>query len=239
MKELNIDCFVYPQSSDFEVNQYLILDALKKYQTEFNHKRLYPEITDLIKLSNQLQDLLDDKIDLEMSFPRTISNFDLQNQKVNYEQLEKIQTDSDMIFRLIDWGLPVIKNLIEEGIIVHEFVEENIKIEEVGVVPLYKNEGYFMIVDNKKSELEIHRFECSLFTSGNEPYRALKTKYLESIKNIIIKEAPESIKLNLIKKYHDLPNPATYICDSSIDFPFDETIFPIAKRKLISKVASA
>jgi hypothetical protein len=95
-----------------------------------------------------------------------------------------------------------------------------------------------MITDNIAFELQVHRYECSLFLSGNEKYRALKTEFVKSEKQEIIHRTPESIKHELIKERQDLPNPATYICITDLDFPFTETIFPVAKRKLMSLIAS-
>jgi hypothetical protein len=44
----------------------------------------------------------------------------------------------------------------------------------------------------------------------------------------------EIVKVNLVKRYNEKPNIAAYICQSDFDFPFDQTIFPIAKRKLLN-----
>jgi hypothetical protein len=75
-----------------------------------------------------------------------------------------------------------------------------------------------------------------LFTETNERYRTLKTRLLESIEQRLVKLAPESIKRQLMEKYHDLPNPATFWCDTDLEFPYSETILPIAKRKLLAQV---
>jgi hypothetical protein len=112
------------------------------------------------------------------------------------------------------------------------------KIEQVVILPLYREEGYFMIKDNIASELQVHRYECSLFSSGKEKYRALKTELIKSIGEFFIDKTPESIKHELIKENKELPNPATFICETDLDFPFAETIFPVAKRKLMSQLAA-
>ena len=53
----------------------------------------------------------------------------------------------------------------------------------------------------------------------------------------MIKRLPETIKQEIIKERTDLPNPATYHLDTELDFPFSETIMPVAKRKMISHIA--
>jgi hypothetical protein len=134
--------------------------------------------------------------------------------------------------------LPYIEEAIDEGIILFDFVDENISLDQVGVLPIYKDEGYFMVTDNTAFELQVHRYESTLFSSGNENYRSLKTEFVKSERQVIIRRSPESIKHELIKERKDLPNPATFLFDSELDFPFAETIFPVVKRKLISHIAA-
>ena len=78
----------------------------------------------------------------------------------------------------------------------------------------------------------------SLFSSGKVKYRSLKTEFVKSTKQGEIIRTPEEIKQELIKERKDLPNPATFLLDSDLDFPFAETILPVAKRKMISHIAA-
>ena len=50
-------------------------------------------------------------------------------------------------------------------------------------------------------------------------------------------EKYDKIKLGLVKEYEELPNPATFKMECDIDFPFEETILPIAKRRLVKRLA--
>lgn len=237
MKGLNLNTFI-SQNADFELNQYKVLGGLKEYMHEFNKKRLYPAFSDLVALVNQLQDIRNQKNNLEVSFPKQIKEYDLKNKKIIYNNTEDA-SHVEFLFDLIDWAIPKIKNAIEEGVAIHEYVEENLKIENVGILPIHKSEGYFLVPDNKELLLQIHRFECSLFSSECDQYRALKTKYVRAVRKNQINESPEAIKLDLIHEFDDLPNPATFICETDLDFPFSSTIFPIAKRKLMAQLAAA
>ena len=86
--------------------------------------------------------------------------------------------------------------------------------------------------------MQVHRYECSIFSSGNEKYRELKTEFVKSEKQGMIRRLPEKIKEELIKERNDLQNPATFFLDTELDFPFTETIMPVAKRKMISHIAA-
>jgi hypothetical protein len=45
--------------------------------------------------------------------------------------------------------------------------------------------------------------------------------------------------LELVKKYPQLPNPATYLVDIKQDIPFHETAMPVAKRLLVKHISTA
>lgn len=235
---LTLESF-YSTDRDLELNQYHVLAGIKEFRNEFNKKKLYPYFTNLLYLTSELQDIIEQKNDLEFKFSKKIKGFDLKNNKIIFETPENPQPEINCLFDLIEWALPQLKSVIEEALVICEFVENNINIEHVGIVPIYKDEGYFIIPNNEDSALQVHRFECSLFSSENEKYRALKTKLIRSFEKPAIELPPESIKLDLIKEYQDLPNPATFKCETDLDFPFDETIFPIAKRKLMSEISRA
>jgi hypothetical protein len=47
----------------------------------------------------------------------------------------------------------------------------------------------------------------------------------------------ERLKLDLIKKFSDLPNPATYLILSKMKFPFSETLMPVAKRLFVKHIS--
>jgi hypothetical protein len=237
MESLKLETFL-SADKDWEMNQYRVLGGIKEYHTELNRKKIYPTLAELIHLASILENIVDNKSKLKESFPKQIKDFDLKNKKVTFETIGRFTPDVEFLFELIEWAFPLIKNEIEEAIVLYDFVEKNIEIDHVGIVPLNKDEGYFLITDNEAAKIQVHRFESSIFSSNTEKFRSLKTKLVQEIQVALIERSPESIKLDLIKQYNDLPNPATFICDTDLDFPFNETIFPVAKRKLMGMVAS-
>ena len=233
---LGLDVFI-SGGMDMEISQYKILGGIKEYQSQFNKKKIYPGLAELIDLHAALEKIFENKSKLDGFFPKEIVDYDLKNKKIVFELVEKSASDVNLSFELMSWALPVLRNEIEEAAVIYDFVEENLKIASVGVVPLNKDEGYFLVPNNKNGNIQIHRYESSAFYSGNQKYRSLKTKLLDKVEKRTSK-TPESIKLDLIRQYKDFPNPATYVCETDLDFPFNETIFPVAKRKLIGLVSS-
>lgn len=230
--ELTIDLFTNVQD-DLEKRQYIILGELKKYSEQFQFYKIYPHLSHLIELRRVLKEIIARIYDLRSKFPKQISKIDWVNQTIEHEVIFTSGTDISSVENLIEWALPHIENVIEEGIAIHEFVESELIVEQVGILPSYKDEGYLFVPDNQKKSLNLFRFEVSIFQSKDDQYRALKTRFLKHLEQDRIKLSPGTIKLDLIREESELPNPATYAFNTDLDFPFETTIFPIAKRRLM------
>lgn len=238
MEALTLASF-FQNSEDAEINQYNILGGIKEYQNELNRKRVYPSLSQLIELVTSLEDIVYNRNEIFDAFPKEIVRYDLENKKIILEPVDKSPQKVELVFNLIEWALPILKQTIEEAIILYEFVDKNLEIDNVGILPIYKNEGYFIVPNNQVITLNVFKFECSLFSANSEKYRSLRTKLIEELEKNFLEKSPEVIKLDLINRFKELPNPATFLCETDLDFPFNETIFPIAKRKLMHKVATA
>ncbi len=237
MERMTLDWFVSgPQ--DMELRQYRVLQGLKGYFEQFSHNRLYPYLAELIHLLEGLENLAQKRGDMRRQFPQRLKDIDVENSKLIFEQIHEDSTDFQKTMDLLQWTVPQLKKTIEEGMHIYNFVDEHVSIEEVGIMPAYRQEGYWLVPDTRAEQLNLLRYEVSLFSSSSERYRALKTVLLESLAEGEIKLPPESVKLLLTKKYQDLPNPATYRCEVDMDFPYAETILPVGKRKLMAQLVS-
>ncbi len=237
MSKLTLDLFT-SGSQDPETKQYLVLQGLKEHYERFSHNRLYPDLAELIHLAEGLEALLQSHEDLQKRLPRSITDLDLEQKKVVTQPSEKEFPELNRMLDFINWALPLVRKAIEEGTTIYNFIDQHIAIEEVGILPVYRQEGYWFVPDLKAELLNLLRYEIALFSSSSERYRTLKTILLESVGEGAVKRSPESVKLSLMEKYHDLPNPATYCCQVDIDFPYHETILPVAKRKLLLRLVS-
>ncbi len=235
MKEespLSLNLFTRVQD-DLEKRKYIILGELKKISRQFQHYKIYPYLSDLIELRRTLGDVVSRLSDLRSEFPRRISKIDWINKRIEHEVIFADGTDIQAVEKLIEWVLPKIDRVIGEGTAIHEFAESELSIEQVGILPNYRDEGYFFIPDNPNRNLNLFRFEISIFQSSADNYRTLKTRFLKQLQQSRARLSPGFIKLELIREVRELPNPATYAFDTQLDFPFSETILPVAKRKLM------
>lgn len=232
---LTLELFTQVQS-DYEKRQYKVLSALKRISEDFQHNKIYPHLSHLAELHHTLDDIRKRLNDLRSEFPKRIKKIDFVNQEIEHEIVFVDGSDLQKVEELIEWALPYIKAKIEEGKTIYEFVNEKIYLEEVGIVPNYTDEGYFFVPDNEESKLLLFEYEVSIFQSAKDQYRSLKTQFLKALGQGRALMSPNSIKLDLINEFKKLPNPATYSFQTDLDFPFNETVLPVVKRKLIKQL---
>lgn len=223
---------------DFEKRQYIILAELKSITDQFQYYEVYPYLSELVELRATLKDITERLANLRNKFPKRISRIDWVNKTIEHEVVFVDGTDISAVVDLINWALPHIEKVIHQGIEIHEFVEKELSVEHVGILPNYRDEEYFFVPDNQKKKLNLFHFEVSLFKSADDKYRSLKTRFLKGLEQGRAKLSPGSIKMDLIKEQKELPNPATYSIDTSLDFPFNPSILPVAKRKLMQELFS-
>ena len=238
MKKLSLETLINA-AEDPELSRYKILAALKDHLSHLHKNRLYPPFAELISAKKLIDELVKSKQKMNETFPKKIRKFDIKNKKTVYEQKNYTDSELNRMFDFIDWMMPKLKEALLEGKSIFDFVDENLNVTEVGIVSLYKREGYFIVPDNKLKRLNVYRFEMSLFEGGEEPIRILKTNLINSYeKEKYTTKSYEEIKLEMIKNFPEMPNPITFRVETELDFPFNETILPIAKRKLIQKLAA-
>lgn len=234
---LSLDLFTQVQS-DYEMRQYQVLAALKEISEAYRQNRIYPHQAHLVELYHTLADIRTRLSDLRSEFPKRIKKIDFVNQEIEHEVVFVDGSDISAVEDLIAWALPLIKEKIEEGKAIFDYVDEEIELREVGIIPNYIDEGYMIVPDNNASHLVLFQYEVSIFESAKDRYRALKTQFLHTVGQGRALLSPNSIKLDLIRERSELPNPATYTFQTDLQFPFNETIFPVVKRKLLRQLSA-
>ncbi len=232
MAQLGIDHFL-AAVHDLESAQYRVLDGLKEVRQAFSQNIVYPHLSSLVRLHEALQQILKGMDGVEKGLPRRVMDIDLKRKALLYEYASLEESEIDQVKELVSWALPHIREAIEEGTTIFEFVEDNLHIGEVGIVPSYVEEGYLILPNQEENSLYILKYDLSLFSDVNERYRSLRTTHVKTLRMSTIQRSPHSIKLELMEEHRDLPNPATYVCDIELTFPFEQTVLPIAKRKLM------
>jgi hypothetical protein len=221
---------------DFEYKKYLLLAYLKTAKQSFSKVELYPYLADLVFHYRNLMVVKANKTLIRDSFPKELSLDEIKKLELRYREL--IEDDSIMaeLESIIEFSLPHIKDSLQEGTVIYDYVESQCEISPVGVTPLYANEGYLFVTQPPEKETNVYRYQVSIFEDSKEQLRSLNTQFVESVnKNML--NTYERIKLDLIKKYKDLPNPAAFLVLSKMKFPFAETLMPVAKRLFVKHIS--
>ena len=236
MERLTLETFIYA-AEDPEYSQYRVLAIIKNYLEELHHSKLYPVFSDLIEVNNSLSAILQQRKNFSESLHRRIIGFNIKDKEVIYERTENLKDKLLRVFDFIKWAMPKIEEGLKEAKAIYDFVDNSIKVKEVGIIPLYKKEGYFVIKNNLKGTLNIYKYEMHIIPS-NVSLRTLKTSLVDVIDEEESRLVLKNLKLELTSRYTAMPNPAIYFFETEIDFPFKETVLPIAKRKLMKVIAA-
>ncbi len=223
---------------DFEYKKYLLLAYLKEVQYSFSKAMLYPYLGDLVFHYNNLLRLKKDKEIMQQDFPKQLSKIDLEKLKLSYEQVLEDDEVMKALESILNYATATIEPTLKEGKEMYEFVERNLSLEPVGLLPLYRKEGYFFLHEDGKKEIEIYRYSLSDIHHHNEDFKALSTRLIRKEKLNFIRNV-RRIKLELVKLFTDLPNPATFLIVSSLSLPLKETVIPVSKRILMRELAKS
>lgn len=220
---------------DVEYKQYILLSYLQEVRKDYLQWKIYPALADVIRHYTNLQDFLTRKNDLEKSFRQTLKQINPETLKLEYSSEIDSAEWMQQIEEIIQFALPKIQTEIEIGKERYETVEAQLELIPVGIEPVYKTEGYLFLRFQKQNWLNIYRYTVSIFRKAEEVLRGIHLEWINRIE-LSVFETYEHIKQQLIRFRKDLPLPATYAIESKKDFPIEETLLPIAKRKLIRSI---
>jgi hypothetical protein len=227
-----IESFTKP-GEDTETTKYKILGGLKDYLSNIRKNKLYPTLTDLVSLSIKLENMI----------IQTVEQHDLTNDiygELNEDisilgNLNNEDGFSNDLNELVKWTRSQLFPILDEGIAVYEFVDENMDIQIVNGASFYKDNGYLIIPDLKANQFNLYSYHCILFSTDSAPIKSIKTLFMQSYpinSAEIISAQIHSLVYNIADE--SLP---VYYCNTDLDFPFEETIFQIARKKLLKKLS--
>lgn len=223
---------------DFEYKKYLILAYLQKVKTSFNRVELYPFLSDLVFHYRNLVALKESKSLMSEAFPTELSPESLQKLELSYRKIVEDDTIMKEIESIVEFALPEFKLSLDEGAQIYEYVESQCEISPVGLTSLYANEGYLFISQPPQRETDVYRYQVTIFEQSNESMRGIHMQYVRTATRTLT-NTYEQIKLQLIREFASLPNPAAYAIISKLKFPYSQTLMPVAKRLLIKHISKA
>lgn len=220
---------------DFEYKKYVLLAYLQRVQNNFDQARLYPFLSDLIAHYEDVRSFKNRKTLLKSGFPKEITKIDLERLKLSYQAMTHDSELMEALEEIVEYALPEMKATLGLGKELYDTVESDLHIEPVGIVPLYKDEGYVMLEMAPGKKTDIYQYKISKFMMSGEGFRSIYLKLIKSMRRGL-GETFEGIKLGLIRTYETLPNPATFLLQAHRPYPVKETVVPVAKRLVLQTV---
>ena len=220
---------------DFELQKYRLLAYLKEVEQCFNTQRLYPQLSDVIFHYNNLVAFRENKKLVQDNFPATVQRVDVQKLELVYKRMLDDDETMQELERITSFATGELKNAVKTGAEIYEMVERNVSIEPVGIVPIYKDEGYMLLLHKSCAEIKAYYYAVTLFEHYNARYKAIKMDYIDSWAANIVNTFTQ-VKKDIIRTNRLLPNPAVYSIQSALDVPFIETLLPVAKRMLMKQI---
>ncbi|GAB4491043.1 MAG: hypothetical protein OHK0019_10710 [Saprospiraceae bacterium] len=231
MSELSETWFI-EGNIDFESKKYTLLAYLQKVNAYFDEKKLYPDLSDVIFHFNNLMTFKQTKRLLQSRFPRRLTGVQLQKLELIYEEM--IADDELMaeIEEITHYATQHMKATITGGTDLYEYVEHNLSISPVGILPMDLDEGYFFLCDGFYRSIRVYQYKLSIFTHSNDKFRSLRSQHLSDWERNLT-NTYESIKADLMRQNRSLSAPAVYTIETKLTYPVEETLLPIAKRSLV------
>ncbi|MCC5938776.1 MAG: hypothetical protein JJU34_15960 [Lunatimonas sp.] len=220
---------------DFEYKKYILLAYLKYVNEQFREVKLYPPLGELIQHYEKLRALESGKSLMKSSFPKEFNGIEWEKLSLSYR--EKLQEDEWVkeMQSIVDYAIPQIKRHIEEGKTIYEIIEKGIAIEPVGITPIYQREGYALLTFDRSKEIFIYRYTVSVFHHSGDVLRGIALRFIEMVRHSLVNTL-QKIKLDLAKRFTDLPNPSAWHIHSEKRVPFEESLVPISKRLLLKTI---
>jgi hypothetical protein len=222
---------------DFEYKKYLLLAYLQEVKQHFGDRKLYPDLTELITHYKNLMELKTNTDVLKGNFKKTMNGFDFRNLQLKFENMNDEEWFNELKL-IIDFSLPLMATEVNEGKTIFDFVEKNILFHHVGLLPINKNEGYFLLNAFQSKQVNVYTYNLSALKYGQENTYGLSVSYCSNY-TISLSKPVDKIKLDIIDNYPQLPNPAVYLFKAKTSFPNEETFLPVVKRMLFSTLVNS
>jgi hypothetical protein len=193
---------------DEEYQRYRLLAYLKHVQVAFFAQRLYPPLSDLIESYEELRSL------------------------AQAQQTTAVLEDStDTLYRIIQFAIPKLEESIQEGQQIYDLIARHLQVEVVGLIPLYKAEGYLFLRRGGEKVVRAYRYEIRPI-QDKEGLVGIRLEPVEEFVFSILATPFTILRERLLKAHKDLPTPLTLVVESPLEVPLQETLLPIIKRNL-------
>ncbi|GAB3995415.1 hypothetical protein GCM10028807_35490 [Spirosoma daeguense] len=235
MKKLQPDWFTQ-NWLDAEYQKYVVMAYLQAVQKNFTEHKLCPDLPELRDHYDAGIRFSRGKGTLNAAFPKRIKRISGQPPQIEYTSEVNEASFMAEIDAIIGFALPRFQKMLTEGQQRWSDIAQSLKLAPIGVMPLRPQEGYLLLHVTNQSETQIYQFRITLYSEQEPGGRMVQLQFVEAVRKGLANTF-ENIKLDLIRRYRHLPNPATYMLESNHTYPVQETLLPIARQLLVQATA--
>lgn len=233
MKKLQPDWFTQ-NWLDAEYQKYVVMAYLQAVQQNFTEHKLCPDLPELRRHYEAGVRFTRGKGTLNAAFPKRMSGISGPPPRIEYKS---DVTDPDFMTEvdaIMDFALPRFQATLTEGHQRWADIAQSLTLVPVGLMPLRPEEGYLLVHTTNQHETQVYQFSLTLYSEEEPGGRMVQLRFVEAVsKNLV--NTFENIKLDLIRRHRELPNPATYMLESKRSYPVQETLLPIARQLLVTR----
>ena len=216
---------------DLEYKQYKLLAYLKQVDNDWNNYILYPHLSDIVEYNSILTAIRKNKREIEDMFPKEAKGIDTEKMEIVYEIKPQPNTEiTEDLQEIIDWGIDRLDEYSQVGIIIYTDIAEDIKVSNIGIETITKDEGYIVFFDDV---IHVYYYHVGKILIDEEGGRYMMTRKIKECEREKF-QTPEDIKLQILKEegdYFKVPN--FYCVEGHRPYPLEGTVLPIVKRKIL------
>ncbi|KAB7730207.1 hypothetical protein F5984_13620 [Rudanella paleaurantiibacter] len=221
---------------DAEYKKYVVLAYLQAVQKRFDERKLCPDIPELRNHYEAGLRFRRRKGTLNERFPKRVAGISGPPPRIEYKS--EVTEDPIMaeVDAIVDFALPRFNQMLTDGLQIWQDIAAKLTLEPVGLLPIKPAEGYLFLHFRRGYETAIYQFALTLYAEGTPGGRLVRFQFVDRVRRGLTTPF-EHLKLDLIRRYQHLPNPATYRLESELPYPEEETLLPIAQQLIAKALA--
>lgn len=233
MDRLNDNWFIEP-AIDFELKTYVLSGWLQKIERELYLQHFFPTSNDLKAQVKNLERYRNQKSLLVDQVKGNLIGFQDENLQPEYEFPLNKNDLLDEVDQIVEWSLKKLrKKQLEVDDIISQY-ESGLTLEPIGIMPLYRKEGYLFLPLRK--EISVYEYSVQpLYPDAEAMNYYVQTNVVGRYEWSAV-STYEKLKSELSKSQQKFAVPATFFCTCKYELPVEESLLPLATKKLLSYI---
>jgi hypothetical protein len=220
---------------DEELDRYRWLAYLQRVNERYRERKLYPCLDELRTRFEQLTRLCQGMDRIDQAIPGRITGVDLARKEL-IRAPRRGNVRLQAVDRLIANALPDLSDALDRGAELRERLTAHIHMEPVGILPLHTTEGYFLLRHGSWIRVYSYLRTVPGYFMDRSCHLDVRTRFVTDYAQSCGWNF-EQIKLDLVRNFTAMPNPAVYAFTAEVSLPSIETFVPLAKQLVYETIA--